>query len=178
MIARFSILRLPALLAASAVLLSSCGEKPPSKPGADSAPAPSVEREPADPNLPRLEVTITGNDQMKFDTTEITARAGQEVAVTLKNVGSMPKISMGHNWVLLEKDADVNAFLEASMVQMTNEYLAPERMSDVIAHTKLLGPGEEETATFAAPREPGTYPYLCTFPGHYAIGMKGSLVVE
>ena len=43
---------------------------------------------------------------------------------------------------------------------------------------------EEETriwtveVTFDAPTEPGEYVYLCSFPGHYAAGMKGLLVVK
>jgi CubicO group peptidase (beta-lactamase class C family) len=46
----------------------------------------------------------------------------------------------------------------------------------VVAHTKLLGPNETDTLklpTLAA----GTYPFVCTFPGHAAI-MNGQLVVE
>ncbi|HEU5090712.1 MAG TPA: plastocyanin/azurin family copper-binding protein, partial [Roseiflexaceae bacterium] len=31
--------------------------------------------------------------------------------------------------------------------------------------------------TFKAPA-PGTYTFLCTYPGHYAAGMKGTLTVE
>jgi uncharacterized cupredoxin-like copper-binding protein len=31
---------------------------------------------------------------------------------------------------------------------------------------------------FTAPQAPGEYPFICTFPGHYAIGMKGVLVVR
>ena len=35
-------------------------------------------------------------------------------------------------------------------------------MEDVIAATKLLGPGENETLTFTAP-EPGDYQFVCSF---------------
>ena len=31
--------------------------------------------------------------------------------------------------------------------------------------------------TFTAPAAPGSYPYICTFPGHWRI-MRGVLVVE
>ena len=40
----------------------------------------------------------------------------------------------------------------------------------------LVGGGESSSVTFPAP-EKGTYDYICTFPGHYAI-MRGILVVE
>src|SRR5262245_33914582 len=59
-----------------------------------------------DPNLPEKSVQIAGNDQMKFDVTAIEAKAGQKVTVTLKNAGTMPKVSMGHNFVLLAPDVD------------------------------------------------------------------------
>lgn len=115
---------------------------------------------------------------MKFDVTAIEAKPGQKVTVTLKNGGSMPKLSMGHNFVLLIADADVNKFVEAGTPHMGKEYIAPEMANNVIAHTKLLGPGESDTISFAAPRKPGAYPYICSFPGHAAIGMKGVLTVQ
>ena len=46
----------------------------------------------------------------------------------------------------------------------------------VLANTKVVGGGEKDTIEFTAPA-PGTYDYICTFPGHYAI-MKGKLVVQ
>jgi len=49
-------------------------------------------------------------------------------------------------------------------------------MEDVIAATKLLGPGENETLTFTAP-EPGDYQLVCSFPGHFAM-MRGIMVVK
>jgi azurin len=50
-------------------------------------------------------------------------------------------------------------------------------MPDVIAHTGLVGPGETVEVTFKAPAA-GTYTFLCSFPGHFAAGMKGTLVVK
>ncbi|MDE0837988.1 MAG: plastocyanin/azurin family copper-binding protein [Kiritimatiellae bacterium] len=40
----------------------------------------------------------------------------------------------------------------------------------------MLGPGEEDVVTFTAPAA-GTYNYLCTFPGHYAV-MNGVMTVK
>ena len=48
---------------------------------------------------------------------------------------------------------------------------------DVIASTKLLGPGEQEILTFTAPKDPGSYEYVCTFPGHFAM-MRGVMKVK
>ena len=167
---------LATLAIAAIVTLSACKKEtetavPPKAPEKAAQPV-------ADPNLPEKKVEIVGNDMMKFDVTAIDAKPLQKVTVTLKNVGTMPKISMGHNFVLLTKDVDPAKFVEAGTPHMGKEYIAPEMESKVLAHTKLLGPGESDTITFVAPKEPGDYVYICSFPGHYAIGMKGVLKVQ
>lgn len=121
---------------------------------------------------------MTANDQMKFDVTSIEAKPNQKVTLTLKNVGTMPKVSMGHNFVLLERDMDPQKFMEAGTVHMATDFIAPEYKNKVIANTKLLGPGESDTISFVAPSAPGNYTYLCSFPGHFMIGMKGVFTVK
>jgi azurin len=49
--------------------------------------------------------------------------------------------------------------------------------SDILCHTRLLDAGQRTTVYFNAPKTPGRYPYLCTFPGHAQI-MRGLLIVE
>lgn len=155
------LLSLPLAVIVSA-LLSSCGDS-----GAPAAGGGET-----------VQVTIQANDQMKYDTALIQAKPGQSVQVTLRNVGTMPKVSMGHNFVVLDGQVAPEQFIEASQMQMASDYVAPELKEHVIAHTKLLGPGEFDTITFAAPKTAGDYPFLCSFPGHYAIGMKGVLSVK
>ncbi|MGV3532163.1 MAG: plastocyanin/azurin family copper-binding protein [Chthoniobacteraceae bacterium] len=171
------------LLAITALIAAAACSKAPEQTEsstADQTPATSqtAPQPTADASIPEKKVEITGNDQMKFDTALIEVKPSQKVSLTLKNVGTMPKVSMGHNWVLLAKDQDPAAFVEASQMQMANEYVAPELKSKVLAHTKLLGPGESDTITFVAPSTPGDYTYICSFPGHFAIGMKGILKVQ
>jgi azurin len=155
--------------------LAACNKAPES--GAPKTES-STQAEAPDPSLPEKKVEITGNDQMKFDVTAIEAKPGQKVTVTLKNAGTMPKVSMGHNFVLLAQDQDPAKFVEASMTSMGTDFIAPDLKGKVIAHTKLLGPTETDTISFAAPRKPGTYTYICSFPGHCAIGMRGTLTVQ
>lgn len=165
---------------AAAGLLAACnkasesGSTTPEKISASATPAPAV----PDPTLPEKKVEITGNDQMKFDVMVIEAKPRQKVTVTLRNISTIPKISMGHNFVLLDKGVDALKFLEVSMTHAATDYLAPELEGQILAHTKLLGPGETDTISFAAPRTPGAYTYICSFPGHFAIGMKGLLTVQ
>lgn len=166
------------VLLASLGLLAGCG-KPASSSAPAAAPAVAAPTQPAaNPKLPELKIELTANDQMKFNLTLIEAQPGQKVTVKLKNVGTMPKMSMGHNFVLLARDVVPAEFVEASQTHMGNEFIAPELARKVLAHTKLLGPGESASVTFVAPRTPGDYTYICSFPGHFAIGMKGLLKVK
>jgi len=75
-------------------------------------------------------------------------------------------------------EQDPMKFVEASQTSMGADFIGPDVKNKVLAHTKLLGPGESDTISFAAPRKPGVYTYICSFPGHYTIGMKGTLTVQ
>jgi len=123
-------------------------------------------------------IEITASDAMKFDLTEIRAKPGEALAVTLKNLGTMPKFSMGHNWVLLDAGVDINAFAGDTGLAAKTEYIPADYKDRIIAATKLLGPKESDTVLFYAPSKPGHYTFLCSFPGHFQVGMKGELVVE
>lgn len=114
---------------------------------------------------------LKGTDDMKFDKNEFTVEVGQEVTLTFTNAGVLPIETMGHNVVVLEKGADVQAFANASIKEKENDYISDLYITDIIAHTKLLGPGESETIKFTL-KEPGEYTFICTFPGHWT-AMKG-----
>ena len=155
------------------LLSSSCGK---SERDADSAGA----RAPADETTTiagRL-ITITANDTMKFSLTELHAKRGEPLTITLKNVGTMPKTAMGHNWILLMPDVDLNTFVAEAVQAAKTDYVPVSFKHSVLASTKLLGPRESDTVRFVAPSKPGRYPFLCAFPGHMQVGMKGVLIVE
>jgi len=121
-------------------------------------------------------IEITGNDQMKFSVAAIEAKAGEELKVIFTNVGTLPKEAMGHNWVLLKAGTDVNAFATAGMTAKATDYIPASMKDKVIAHTPVLGPKGKAEVVFKAPA-PGTYTYICSFPGHYMI-MRGTLTVK
>ncbi|WP_317130825.1 azurin [Bizionia saleffrena] len=121
-------------------------------------------------------VTIEGNDQMKYNKSEIRVKAGQTVKLTLKHVGKMKKMVMGHNWVLLTQDADMATVGQAGAMAADNDYIPADMTDMIITHTKMLGGGESDTIEFEAPA-PGTYTFMCTFPAHYAL-MQGTFIVE
>lgn len=116
---------------------------------------------------------------MTFDPTEFTVKAGEEITVIFQNIGEMPVETMGHNLAILEAGTDVSAFASAAVGHSGNDYIAPEYAEKVIAATRVLGPGEEETLVFTAPEAPGEYPFVCSFPAHTPAGMVGVMrVVE
>ena len=130
------------------------------------------------PEAPPKTVQIKADDKMKYDITGFEVKPGQKVSVTLTNVGTAPKASMGHNFIVLKQNTNIPKFLDEGSMQAAKDYIAPEFEKDVIAKTKLLGPGESDTVTFTAPYVTGDYPFLCAFPGHYAAGMHGLMSVK
>ncbi|WP_027137691.1 azurin [Gaetbulibacter saemankumensis] len=121
------------------------------------------------------DVVITGNDAMQFNKKEIRVDAGKKVKITLRHIGKMDKNVMGHNFVILKKGVDLVQFANKAATARESDYI-PEGGDQVIVHTKLIGGGETVVIEFDAP-ESGTYDFLCSFPGHYAL-MKGKFIVE
>jgi len=120
-------------------------------------------------------IEVEANDQMRFNIAEFEVVTGQSVKVILKNVGKMPKAAMGHNLVILAEGVSSMQFGMKAGAAAATEYIPVELKDKVIAHTKVLGPGEEEEIVFTAPA-PGKYEFLCSFPGHFAL-MKGVMTV-
>ena len=125
------------------------------------------------------EFIIASNDAMQFDLKSFEVSGGEKVRLTLKNVGSMPKIAMGHNLVILKKDLDALAFGKKVLASggSASNPLPSSLLGEVLAYTKLLGPGESHTIEFTAPNDAGDYEYVCTFPGHFAM-MRGTMTVK
>lgn len=126
---------------------------------------------------PTQSFTIVGRNDLRFSKEHITVTPGQKVKVKLVNKSHLPASAMSHNWVLLKSGTDASAYDNAAQKAAGNDYI-PESMSDhVIAHTAMVGGGDSDLVTFSAPEKPGDYEYICTFPGHFRAGMKGTLTV-
>lgn len=122
-----------------------------------------------------VNIVITGDDFMKFNTKEIKVKAGQKVKLTLRHIGKLDVNIMGHNIVILKKDVDPTEFAAKAATERDNEYI-PKDSQEIIVHTKLIGGGETTVIEFDAPKV-GTYEFLCSFPGHFAM-MRGKFIVE
>jgi azurin len=121
------------------------------------------------------ELYIEGTDQMQYSTNELRAKVG-EITLTLKHVGQMEKALMGHNVVILKPGTDISDFGAKAAEAKDNDYIPASEETSIIAYTKLLGGGGSDTITFSI-TEPGTYDYICSFPGHVAL-MRGKLIVD
>lgn len=123
-------------------------------------------------------VEIAGTDDMKYSVNSIAAARGDQLRIRLVSKGTMPKIVMAHNVVVLKLGTNELKFVTAGAMHRATDFIAPEVKDRVLAATRLAGPGETVEVTFQVPSVPGSYPYLCTFAGHFQAGMKGTLVVK
>lgn len=122
-------------------------------------------------------IELEAHDNMTYTGgTEFHVKAGQEITLTLKNVGELPKESMGHNVVILTPGTDLADFGGEAFKAKDEDYIPATFASSIVAHTKLLGPGESDTITFKIDT-PGVYEFVCSFPGHWG-SMKGTITVE
>lgn len=109
---------------------------------------------------------------LKYDKTSITVAPGSKIQLTFNN-----KDDMLHNLVLVQPGQATEVGTAAINLGLKGEKMEYVPNSPkVLYHTKLLQPGTSETIYFTAPTKPGTYTYVCTFPGHYVV-MQGSLIV-
>ncbi len=122
-----------------------------------------------------INLALAGNDLMKYDKSELKAKAGQEVTLTLRHTGKIDKKIMGHNFVLLKPGTSIPEFsAAAASAGEADDWIANK--DQIIAHTKMIGGGQSTTVTFTAP-EAGSYDFICSFPGHSGL-MKGKFIVE
>ncbi len=112
--------------------------------------------------------------RMIYDKEMIVVEAGKPVEFRFSNTDSMP-----HNFAVVKPGslAEVGELGETTgrdADAMARGYIPQSDM--VMVGSKLLQPGEEQAIAFATPTEPGVYPYVCTYPGHWR-RMYGALYV-
>jgi azurin len=153
------------------------------KQAADAAAATPAVDEPKEPakeqpakKQPVIQVTIEAlpGGVMKFKQAELTLKAGSSVELTFSN----PDV-LQHNFLLLKPGSKekVGALADAMLTdpEAMKKHYVPES-TDILAKTKLVNPFGKEVIKFSVPDEPGDYPYICTFPGHWRL-MFGTLKV-
>ncbi len=123
---------------------------------------------------PAVFLIRTVYEQMRYDKRSIAVEAGKPVAISLQNEDAMP-----HNLAILMPGALEEIGLAAE--KMSSEPDAAGRLyvpasAKLLQATKLVPPGERTLLVFTAPEQPGDYPYVCTFPGHWRV-MGGTMTV-
>ena len=122
------------------------------------------------------DIEIEGNDAMQFNKTAIeVSKSCKQFTVKLKHVGKLPKAAMGHNWVL-SKTADAQGVATDGIAAGVAGQYVKAQDARVIAHTKVVGPGEADSVSFALAKlkDGESYTFFCSFPGHSSV-MKGTL---
>jgi len=167
---------------AGAVLAAACGGNQTNDESTNATEATTEQQAPV-ADIPGLadvsvsnEIVVEGNDLMQYSETLFRVKAGEPVKLTFKNVGEMPKESMGHNVVVLQPGTDLPAFGGEAIKAVDSEYIPATFASSIVAHTKLLGPGESDEIEFTLD-DKGVYLFVCSFPGHYGV-MNGKIVAE
>ncbi|MDX2196510.1 MAG: plastocyanin/azurin family copper-binding protein [Cytophagales bacterium] len=108
-----------------------------------------------------------------YDQDKIKVKAKQKIKLTFTNTDDML-----HNVVIVNPGkGDVIGEISNNMgLEGPKMHYVPAS-ADVLYHTKLVGPGSNESIYFVAPATPGEYTIVCTYPGHYAT-MQALLIVE
>lgn len=123
-------------------------------------------------NGPDQTITITAIAGMKYDTKEVTVKAGSKLKIELNNPDDMM-----HNFVITQPNAATKVgdlAMELGLKGQSKAYVPDSDL--VLAHTTLLRPGSADIIYFQVPSEPGDYEFVCTFPAHAAT-MRGILKV-
>jgi azurin len=113
-------------------------------------------------------------EQMSFDLKWFVVEAGKSMQIVFSNPdvmshnllvgkpGSLREIATASGQLTISSDPNVKSFVPDSPL--------------VLQATRLLNWGETDRLGFDAPAEPGEYPFLCTFPGHW-VRMYGVMLV-
>ncbi len=152
-----------ALVGSLSLALLGCG-------GKKEEAATTAETAPPASTAPEAQVVIIRpvGDEMKYETTEFTVKAGTPVKVVMENTAT--QLAMQHN-VMITKPGTNTDDVGLAAVQAGEAAGYIPQHDAVLFYTPLAKPGETTDVSFTAPA-PGDYPYLCAFPGHYAF-MKG-----
>ena len=184
-----------ALISVAALALSACGDQgKPAEPAASTPPAaasaepsasqssevppPEAPASPtstaasdtaATPAAGACEAVVESDDAMNFNTKELVIDKTncKEFKVTLKHTGKMPKSAMGHNIVISKAEDTKGVLADGASAGVDANYVKAGD-ARVVAHTALIGGGEETSVTIDTSKfaDGGKYEFYCSFPAH------------
>ena len=109
---------------------------------------------------------------LQFDVVRFSVKPGEKVNIVVSNDDDMD-----HNLVIVKPGKREKIVEEAILLggKGPRQNYVP-LSSDVLWATPLLSPDQIGTLSFTAPKQPGIYPYVCTYPGHGFV-MYGAMYV-
>ena len=103
--------------------------------------------------------------RMQYDRKQFFVEAGKPFMLVLDNTDIMP-----HNVVITAPGAYAKVGIAAEQmvgdVGATGRNFIPD-MPEILHASRLLQPGQVQQMEIVAPTQPGQYPYVCTYPGHW-----------
>ena len=112
---------------------------------------------------------------MQYDVKELKAKSGEILDFVFENTDTIQ-----HNLLVVAPGKMSEVGVAADKMGETVEGKAAQFVPDlpsVIAVMGLVDPQKTGHLSMAAPQKPGTYQYVCTYPGHWRM-MNGKLKVE
>ena len=103
--------------------------------------------------------------RMIYDKEVLVVQAGKPVEFRFSNSDHMP-----HNFAIVQPGAlqEIGESAEATArdADAIQRHYIP-KSDNVMLASRLLQPGETQALSFDVPDQPGVYPYVCTYPGHW-----------
>ena len=118
-------------------------------------------------------------ERMMFSVRQFAVKTGQPVKIVFVNGDATD-----HNLVIVKPDALAEVGMAANDMakdpkNANSDFIPPSKKHLIIEHSPMIGPtrkSQVHVMRFKAPTEPGIYPFVCTFPGHWVM-MTGEIVV-
>lgn len=118
-------------------------------------------------------------ERMRYTVNQFAVKTGQPVKIVFSNPDATD-----HNLLIVQPDALEEVGMAANAMakdpkNANSDFIPAEKRSLIIEASPMIGPtrkAQVHVLRFIAPTEPGIYPFVCTFPGHWVV-MKGDMVV-
>ncbi|MCA9081616.1 MAG: HEAT repeat domain-containing protein, partial [Planctomycetaceae bacterium] len=118
-------------------------------------------------------------ERMKYTVEQFVVGSGQPIKLVFENPDATD-----HNLVFVQPGAVEEVGMAANAMakdrrNANSDFIPAEKESLIMQAAPMIGPTRKSQIhilRFNAPEEPGLYPYVCTFPGHWII-MQGVMVV-
>jgi uncharacterized cupredoxin-like copper-binding protein len=154
-----------AVLLLGAIIISACQAQP----STSSADALQPQETPCTTDCNRVVVAMSVRDSMVFSHSDISVTVGQELDIDFANTSRLP-----HNIVIVAGDMTEATDVNRDAINQI-DYL-PQHPA-VVATMAMVMPNQTGSITWQ-PSQPGTYLFICTYPGHFDAGMYGTITVK